>query len=110
MKCNFVVGQKVVCVRAWDDLTRSEAEYFGITLPELGKIYTVRAVCETLGNICVYLEEIINPVRPYCVDGLFDVVEQGFAPDRFRPLEKRKTDISCFTSMLTPAGRIPVDA
>lgn len=107
MKCDFVVGQKVVCI----DAKFLPGSYYGDeNLPILGHIYTVREiqVAEHAPGqpVVVRLVEIVNPLKEY----QFGTMECAFLAYRFRPLEKRKTDISIFLKLLTPAGRIPVDA
>jgi hypothetical protein len=89
----FRTGQKVVCV---DDL----APKFGWLGPPLhrGQIYTIRlARINPLGNYGVLLNEI-RTERPFP-----DGSERGYLAYRFRPLTKRKADISIFTRMLDDA-------
>lgn len=100
MSCNFVVGQKVVCV---DDILYTVCGFphpYGKTGLRKGAIYTVSAV-------------FIEPEADYrgqphmVVLGLKDVEPhpswetfKGFNAMRFRPVVTRKTDISIFTDML----------
>lgn len=109
MKCDFVVGQKVVClIDEWSSSgVASLLAHAPHTFPQKGKIYTIRNI-ETFREGFVYLHfvEIVNPVIPF----FHGPWEQGWDYRRFRPLADRKTDISVFTALLTPAGRIPVDA
>lgn len=108
MKCNFVVGQKIELVIDFSPEQRRSAPMDDIILPELNTVYTVRELSIFEGEPMVLLVEVINRPRYYA--DVFDVVEQGFGAYRFRPLTERKSDISVFKAMLTPAGRIPVDA
>lgn len=108
MKCDFVVGQKVVLVRDFDPGVRADAAQDNIILPEKGAVYTIRDIGLYCDEPIVWLNEIVNEPRFY-ID-IFDVAEQGFDATRFRPVVEKKTDISVFTAMLTPAGRLPVDA
>lgn len=111
MKCNFVVGQKVVCVS--DDKTPPEGHVVisDVIFPELGKIYTVRKVqIGRLGNVpCLVFEEIENQQVEVLINGVIWVGEVIFDASAFRPLVARKTDISCFTAMLNGQKRM-VDA
>lgn len=90
----FRVGQKVVCVSArWAKEQRDECASAGITLPEHGIIYTVRAV-EIIfsGEVHLMFEEIVNPIIAYR-EPTVGIREQAFASDLFRPLAERKTDL-----------------
>lgn len=124
MKCNFVVGQQVVCIA---DYTAAETEewaiVFGIEFPKIGSVYTVREVVvrpygaadEAVG---ILLNEILNLPNP-ChrdegggvkpTDECFDA-EIAWLHTDFRPLVSRTTDISIFEKLLTPADGVPVDA
>ena len=107
MKCDFVVGQRVVMVTEYDAQSYARAASEGVTLPTKGSIYTVRGIEPGAGwqsNLTfIWLDELSNP--PSC-----DGIEPNWDTNMFRPVVERKTDISIFTAMLTPAGRIPVDA
>lgn len=74
--------------------------------PEFGVVYTVRAIFEMQGAICIRLKEIRNKVSRWR-DGRY---EPGFEAYAFRPVQTRKTDISIFTAMLSPkpakAGKV----
>lgn len=82
---NFHVGQKVVCVR--DELAPTLTK---------GSIYTIKAVLPGLGVTAIGdlmgFGILVDEAEP---DG------DGFDPRRFRPVAKRKTDISQFQRMLT---------
>lgn len=88
----FRVGQKVVCVDAnghlMDGLKR-------------GGVYTVAWIGEFKHPIrghrglCVHLVEILRTRCP-----VYDI-DVPYRTSRFRPLQKRTTDISVFTAMLT---------
>lgn len=108
MKCDFVVGQKVVLVHDFDPGVRASAPGDGITLPQMGVVYTIREIGLYCDEPIVWLNEIVN--EPHFYIDIFDVAEQGFGATRFRPVVEKKTDISVFTAMLAPAGRLPVDA
>jgi hypothetical protein len=95
MNCNFVVGQKVVCV----DASRSD------TL-EKGRIYTVKGFDTHLSrsNLTGEMTSLglhLVEVRPR--------LRKSYDAIRFRPVVTRKTDISIFTAMLTEQKQ-PVNA
>jgi hypothetical protein len=83
----FRVGQKVVCV----DIRPTQS---GLKIPlTKGEIYTISAMDTTpdeFGGLAFYLAE-----NDWSV----------FYHWRFRPIVERKTDISIFKAMLTPAGK-----
>lgn len=108
MKCDFVVGQQVVCIKdEWP-----EHFILGILFPPrvpmLNEVLTISGLEPSKdGGSDVFLQfEEIERKQP-C--GLLEL-NVGFNAVFFRPLTTRKTDISIFKKMLTPAGRIPVDA
>ncbi|MQV12219.1 hypothetical protein GHL01_00470 [Sinorhizobium meliloti] len=76
-------GQKVVLERDFDPEVRASAPGDGVTLPQIGQVYTVRdtVVIAGFGDV-LFLDEIVNP-KKFFLDA-FDVVEQGFDPTRFR--------------------------
>lgn len=107
MKCNFVVGQKVVCI---NECGTNQDTHPGIIAIKKGDILTVREITQAPRRngqilIGVRFKEVVNVTSPYSVCWEYD-----YSPKNFRPLVERKTDISVFKAMLTPAGRIPVDA
>jgi hypothetical protein len=81
----YLPGQKVVCV---DDAFPDAVKKFYWKLPVKGVTYTVRDLVPgidvngELGEMCVYLVELINP----CSDAP-PYPERGFKAERFRPLE-----------------------
>ena len=92
---NFHVGQKIVCVKdsPWRNGYTDEA------CPTYGNIYTIRAIkiFEQFDNgVGLHLCEIVNAPREYQIG----FTECFFQASRFRPLAKRKTDISIFQEML----------
>lgn len=99
------IGQKVVCIKR-DDWRRGGA--FGDEVfPSFGSVYTIRALESASNYDWLRLFEIVNPLHDYRGDG--SLIEACFRSDRFRPLDKRKTDISILTKMLKPADE-KVDA
>lgn len=89
------VGMKVVCIREWDHTP-------GNACPQVGAVYTIRAieVCdEGTGDLFLQFHEIINP-QCWWPNGYGEL---SFWEGGFRPVVKRKTDISIFTAMLNPA-------
>lgn len=100
MSNNFYVGQEVVCINVEDnafvlpgvvyDLTEGVSHYL-----ELNMIYVIRDIfLNHHGQVVVLLEGI---KRGYHGP---DNMEMGFDIRRFRPLVKKKTDISVFTNLL----------
>lgn len=105
MKCDFVVGQRVVCIN--DDFGWFEIDGFSIPTrcPMINEVLTVSGlIVSDTGNVCCSFEEIERRQ----VDGPLSA-EIYWEYVCFRPLIDRKTDISIFTDMLTNVGE-PVDA
>jgi hypothetical protein len=99
----FYVGQEIICIDdSCDDkyVNRSLCGLDIVLIDNLdgltkGNIYTIRAICFCLyARIdLIWLNEIVRPLDQ-------DNYEMGYHPNRFRPIQKKKTDISIFTSML----------
>lgn len=80
----------------------AEWQAFGAIYPNVGEVYTVRAIMPLDGGLVLYLVEIDNShVALDC--------EPGFESEFFRPAVERKTDISIFQAMLNPSP-VTVDA
>lgn len=110
MKCDFHVGQKVVCISDQGD-DPNFTLLTDIERPKVGRIYTVRRI--SVGSLCgkvgITVEEIPEQ-RPLLIrDGMMGIGSVLFDAIDFRPLVARKTDISIFTDMLNRVGE-PVDA
>lgn len=95
----FRIGQEVICIKSW--VLRPGVGYGHEKLPVAGVTYHIREIGIGLhlgwpAALAVRLEEIVNPIGYYS-EGEF---EPAFAANRFRPIIKRKTDISIFTEML----------
>ncbi len=108
MKCNFVVGQQVVCIDDdWPEVTLMGV-LFPPRVPMLNEVLTITSIkpCER-GSNNVFLQFAEIPVKQSSGPATACV---GYTYRNFAPLKKRETDISVFKAMLTPAGRIPVDA
>lgn len=106
MRCDFVVGQKVVMVAAFPQSEIERARIDGVELPSVGNIYTIRGMEPGVwdrNKIFLWLEEVRN--KPH-----HNGLEPNWLSTLFQPVQERETDISIFKAMLTPAGRIPVDA
>ena len=101
MECNFVVGQKVVCVD--DKWANSDHPVHKETIhPKIGHVYTIRDMGPNVdGEIALRFVEIRNKRRLFR-DG---VDEANFFHWHFRPVKENKTDISIFKKMLTPAPK-----
>jgi hypothetical protein len=106
---SFHVGQNVTMIQTWEQYLAGAVNVNlpepDETIPEFGRVYTIRAVSLMWGREFLRFVEIVNPIKLF-VEGLDEVV---FPARNFRPVIERKTDISIFTSMLTP-NRQKVDA
>lgn len=94
----FHVGQKVVCISEFEE--SEAAKYFGVALPIVNDVYTVRnlVLCDE-GELGLRVAEITNPeVTHRC--GTY--AEPAFSYRCFRPAVEKKTDISIFTDLLIP--------
>src|SRR5712664_4036772 len=91
----FRVGQKVVCISQIPDGD-------GLSLPQVGSIYTIRAIFTKVLNpqfgVGFLLEEIRNAAHPGTGR------EWGFYSQRFRPLVENKTSVS-FTVGADPESK-----
>lgn len=94
----FRVGQEVVCVNASPSLyqPRIKAWHSKSETPVEGQIYTVRAVGWSHGVASIRLNEIKRCECEQCVR----MDKSWYGASRFRPVQKRKTDISVFTALL----------
>jgi hypothetical protein len=91
----FHVGQKVVLI-GWREaaVNQWKAAYQSVNYPNVGDVYTVRAVKPYKDSAVLLLKELDNS---HIDDwGL----EPGFRQDFFRPAVEPKADISIFTAML----------
>jgi hypothetical protein len=101
----FHVGQRVVCVDDdWDMPPRQDGIPW-VDEPcriKRGRVYTIchMYVCPLDGFLCLALSEV--PRTPVGIAVALGVTQLGFRATRFRPIQTRKTDISCFTAMLNP--------
>lgn len=89
-------GDKVVCVdNHADQMWASTAE-----MPQIGAIYTIDAIFDTEDGRIAF--DLIEIRRDEIARKFFERrgLRGGYGSWRFRPLEKRKTDISIFTAML----------
>lgn len=91
----FYVGQEVVCID-----TKDHWRYATAKIPEKGNIYTIRGFDDCEG---LYLEEVVNE-KALCYNHLGKVAvdEPSFWITNFRPIQKKKADISVFTDLLIP--------
>lgn len=78
--------------------------------PMINEVLTVKIVEITDEGVVILTFEEIEERQSDSKDGKRIAANIYWHADCFRPLIKRKTDISIFTAMLTPAGRLPVDA
>lgn len=95
---NFQVGQKVVCIK------RGRWSGVEVCSPKYGDILTIRAITKSCREAepGLMFEEIKNPEMVF---GCGCLCEPDFSVWRFRPITKKKTDISIFTAMLTTKQR-----
>lgn len=100
---DWTVGMEVVCVES----TENRDGYGDEILPVKGEHYTLRdiGVDPAIGSVCVWLVEIVNEERRYTHSllGRDVVTEPAFPAYRFRPVQRRKTDISVFQALLNPS-------
>lgn len=89
-----VRGAKVVCICGFPD-----AEAAGVLAPQVGQIYTIRAIDhEPPFAVCFWLEEVGRGFK--CSDG----IEPSFYAGNFRPLTRQETDLAIFRAI---ADRAP---
>lgn len=84
------VGDKVLCTN--DDYRERKKFPFHISYiskPQRGMVYTVREIVKTTAGTAVYLEEIVNVLFMYVVNGKYEMREPGFLSSRFRVVKKR---------------------
>lgn len=90
MKCKFVVGQKVVCIK---ELTFKCAAG--------NKLITEAASPVKIGHIYTIVEIDVDTFDSRIVLRFAELPgDEWFQFNAFKPLEERKTDISVFTRML----------
>jgi hypothetical protein len=92
----FYVGQEVICI---DD---SGFKDVGLpNPPKVNCVYTISEIAKGFDGTRIAdglcFAELFNP-NPF--NGLNDC----FVPERFRPIQKKQTDISIFTALLNPAN------
>ena len=92
MKCHFVVGQKVCCIKDEWESVLGNGEIKGLSI---GEVLTIRAMLSYGGEVYLAFEEKLS--------------DHGFCHTGFRPVVERKTDISIFTDMLIEQKQ-PVNA
>lgn len=92
------VGAKVVLV---DDSPPEGPKLMPVSMPVLGKTYTIREVigagAKHVRNDCILLEEITNPISPVWHE------EYCYRLKRFRPLTTTKTqaeDVAMIRSLI----------
>ena len=102
MKCDFVVGQRVVCINGdWPEWALFQERFAAPSparVPMINEVLTIRAIdagTTARTKDAVWLS--------------FHEIENGWDFRHFRPLDSRKTDISVFTELLTSTDRL-VDA
>lgn len=104
MKCEFVVGQRVVCINdnwpEWAIIPGTNLIVPGETrVPMMNEVLTIRQIVPVDSTL----------LFEGAVALAFLEIENGWVHHHFRPLQERPTDISVFTGMLTDV-KVPVDA
>lgn len=90
----FRIGQKVVLV-GWEPVAARQWAASGANFPNVGDVYTVRAIMPWKKSAVLLLAEISNAHLGY-------KLEPGFRQEFFRPIVERKAELSIFMVMLTP--------
>lgn len=122
MICPFQIGQKVVCVGDYTETSKQEwAVILDVQFPKLGSVYTIREMRPGVNgaedeSVGLVLDELENSEHPTSILGGVDIDERrtvkqepAFDWRDFRPLNETKSDISIFTSLLSPSKQ-PVPA
>ena len=94
MSCEFYVGQKVVCIERFSFAPfigpdNEPIDYDVGPNPEYGYVYTIDLIERVVGSVFFVLEEMGDA--------------HSYEYIHFRPLRKRKTDISVFEKLLVPS-------
>ena len=95
----FHIGQEVVCV---DDSWKHMNWEYVPNRPIKGKTYQIRGIQTGNNETRLVLEEIINPVFSWSPP--WGLSEGSFPSNRFRPIQKKTTDISSLIALLNPAN------
>lgn len=97
----FHIGQEVVCIR--DNYNAINWKFIP-NKPIKGNTYIIRDIVniKIFNRIGLIFEEIHNPVVNWADVG---TMESPFCSTRFRPVIKRKTDISIFNEILNNVGK-----
>lgn len=93
----FHVGQKVVLV-GWAAANVAAWQETGARYPNVGDVYTVRAIAPWKDSAVLLLGEIDNSHLGFAI-------EPGFRQEFFRPVVERKADVSIFTEILRKVTR-----
>lgn len=100
----FYVGQKVVCI---DASNKQGCRWVPGEEPVEGRVYTVSGVSPAIGPRTGLILSFVEIRRAEIVQRSARARKLGcwvgYSADRFRPVVERKTDISIFKAMLTPA-------
>ena len=91
----FTVGQRVVLV-GWVPTYVDRWIAIGARYPNVGDVYTIRAIKPFLDTAVLLLEEIDNSHLPY-------MPEPGIEQKYFRPVVERKTKASATADVKVPA-------
>lgn len=103
------VGDRIICIDSeWAAWQLEQFHRMGAKYPLLNECYTIRGIFIIYDEPHFYLEEIVNPVVDFLGIG---AIEQAWCIDIFRPAQRRDTDISALTALLTTApAKVPEPA
>lgn len=105
---DWQVGMEVICVE-----TATDDKGLKLALPQVGEKYTLREISPSItdGQICVYLNEIVNADGCYRAGAREVYGEVGWSARWFRKVEPRKTSIALLERfLLNPNAPVREDA
>lgn len=95
------VGDKILCIGSFMDAEGYPA-IWDRKVPTCGHVYTIRSIAVDECGVFFLLDEIRNEVLHW------EEYETDFHSDGFRPAQRRDTDISALTALLTTApAKVP---
>lgn len=77
------VGSLVECITAFT----GERNLYRDQLPVLGDLYVVRDIEQIKKEIGIKVEEIVNPLHNFMVNGIMILTEINFIIDKFREIQ-----------------------
>lgn len=105
MECNFYVGQEVICVNDDPNMLPNPPSEYDLDGLTAGNKYTVSFIyIDPWFNLpCVVVKEIHRSV-------MYEGNDAGYFASRFRPLQKKQTNISALQGLLQPSEKVLEDA